>query len=203
VDAAHGFRNPTIRELYLFPAPNPTLKPERLWNYQASLQVRPLATLTASATAYYADVSNLVVTLGRYPNLVLSNAGRALNRGMEGTLSWRPAASVQVNAGYAYLRSTNLAPLVPAHKLTYAVDLLRAKFALNVGGVTVGRRWADVRHSAALAGYTTVRMKATVPTGRRITLFAIVDNLLNRDYEVVAGYPMPGANAMGGITVAF
>jgi outer membrane cobalamin receptor len=203
VDAARGFRNPTIRELYLFPAPNPTLEPERLWNYQASLQVRPGPTLTASATAYYADVSNLIVTLGRYPNLVLSNAGRAVNRGMEGTLRWRPVPSVQFNAGYAYLRSTNLAPLVPAHKLTYSVDLQRAKGALHLGGVTVGRRWADDRHTVALEGYTTVTLKATVPTGRRVNLFAIVDNLLNRDYQVVAGYPMPGTNVMGGMTVAF
>ena len=28
-----GFRNPTIREMYMFPPQNPDLKPERLWNY--------------------------------------------------------------------------------------------------------------------------------------------------------------------------
>ena len=36
VAVGRGFRNPTIRELYLFPAPNPLLKPEKLWNYQAT-----------------------------------------------------------------------------------------------------------------------------------------------------------------------
>jgi outer membrane receptor protein involved in Fe transport len=203
VDAARGFRNPTIRELYLFPAPNPTLKPERLWNYQASLQIRPVATLTASATVYYADVSNLIITQGQFPNLILSNAGKARNHGMEGTVRWRPAAFVQINAGYAYLRSTNLAPLVPAHKLTYSADLLQARFAVNVSGITVGSRWADARHSVALSGYTTIALKATVPTGRRVTLFATVDNLLNEAYQVVPGYPMPGTNAMAGMTVAF
>jgi outer membrane receptor protein involved in Fe transport len=122
---------------------------------------------------------------------------------MEGTLRWRPAAFVQINAGYAYLHSTNLAPLVPAHKLTYSVDLLQARFAVNVSGTTVGSRWADARHSAALDGYTTLALKATVPTGRRVTLFATVDNLLNEAYQVVPGYPMPGTNAMAGMTVAF
>ena len=38
-----GFRNPTIRELYLFPAPTPTLQPERMWNYQATFQARPIS----------------------------------------------------------------------------------------------------------------------------------------------------------------
>ena len=42
-----GFRNPTIRELYLFPAPTPTLQPERLWNYQATFQMHPVARLLA------------------------------------------------------------------------------------------------------------------------------------------------------------
>jgi outer membrane receptor protein involved in Fe transport len=31
----------------------------------------------------------------------------------------------------------------------------------------------------------------------------MVDNLFNRKYEVVPGYPMPGANAAAGLTVSF
>jgi len=32
-----GFRNPTIREMYMFPPQNPDLQPERLMNYEVSL----------------------------------------------------------------------------------------------------------------------------------------------------------------------
>lgn len=201
--AGRGFRNPTIRELYLFPAPNPGLKPERLWNYQASLQLRPLASLSAGVTAYYADVDNLIVTLGRFPNLMLRNEGRALNRGLEATLRWRLSSTVECSGGYAYLRSTNLAPLVPAHKLTYAVDAQLARVSLRMGGMTVGQRWADTSKTATLSGYTTLSLKATVPVTPRLSLFVLVDNLLDRSYEVVPGYPMPGANVMGGMTLAF
>ncbi|WP_300851557.1 TonB-dependent receptor, partial [uncultured Bacteroides sp.] len=34
--ASKGFRNPTIREMYMFPPQNPDLKPEKLWNYELS-----------------------------------------------------------------------------------------------------------------------------------------------------------------------
>ncbi len=34
--ASKGFRNPTIRELYMFRPANPDLLPERLWNYELS-----------------------------------------------------------------------------------------------------------------------------------------------------------------------
>ena len=47
-EVGRGFRNPTIRELYLFPAPNPLLQPERLWNYQVSFQARPSSGVSLS-----------------------------------------------------------------------------------------------------------------------------------------------------------
>ncbi len=201
--AARGFRSPTIRELYLFPAPNPELAPEVVWNYQASLKLSPAGSMSAAATVYYADVDNLIVTLGRFPNLTLLNHGRAINRGVEGTLRWRAGTAVELSGGYAYLRSTNLAPLAPAHKLTCAVDVRVARMSIHAGSVTVGRRWADASRGSALAGYTTVGLKATMPVSPGVSLYALVDNLLDRKYEVVAGYPMPGTNVLAGLTFSF
>jgi outer membrane cobalamin receptor len=203
VSVARGFRNPTIRELYLFPAPNPSLEPERVWNSQAMVAVRALPTVSASATVYYADVDDLIVTLGRYPNLALRNAGHAVNRGIEAAVGWQPVGVLQVNAGYAYLRSSNLAPLVPAHKLTYGLDLRLPEIGLQLSGMSVGHTWADTGHGTTLARYTTVALKATAPAGPRATFFGIVDNLLNESYQVLPGYPMPGTNAALGMTWSF
>jgi outer membrane cobalamin receptor len=202
-DVGRGFRNPTIRELYLFPAPNPALQPESLWNYQASFRANPLSTLTLTATAYYADLSDAIVTTGRYPNLALRNTGRSLNRGIETSARWRPHRRLAVQSGYAWLRSTNLAPYVPAHKWNYSVELDAGRAFLHFGGVAVGERWADTGRSSTLAGYTLATLRVTVPVTRRTSVFSLVDNLFNRRYEVVPGYPMPGTNAAGGFTVNF
>ena len=35
------------------------------------------------------------------------------------------------------------------------------------------------------------------------TAFVSVDNLLDKRYEVLAGYPMPGINASAGLMVTF
>jgi len=78
-----GFRNPTIRELYLFPAPTPTLQPERMWNYQATFQLRPISKVLAWVTGYYSNIDNLIVTTGNYPNLQMRNTGAAINKGLE------------------------------------------------------------------------------------------------------------------------
>jgi iron complex outermembrane receptor protein len=202
-DVAKGFRNPTIRELYMFPAPNAALEPERLWNYQASFQAHPIRALTASVTAYYADLSNLIVTTGRYPNLKLQNSGATLNRGVETMARWRVTQRVSIQAGYAYLRSTNLAAYLPAHKFTYSADIDAGRAFLTFGGTTVGERWGNTAHTQKLDNYTLATAKLTLPVARNWRLFAMVDNLFNQDYQVVTGYPMPGVNASGGFTVNF
>jgi len=200
---ARGFRNPTMRELYLFPAPNPFLKPERMWNYQTSLAVRPAKDVAVNLTAYYADLSDMIVTLGRYPNIRLLNAGRALNRGAEGAVRWRPVKRMSLQSGYAYLRSTNLAPYLPSQKLTYSAQFDAGKAFVHFGGVTIGRRWANAAHTSRMSGYTVATCRIMVPVRNNWSVFTTLDNLFNRRYEVVPGYLMPGVNAAGGITVSF
>lgn len=201
---AKGFRNPTIRELYLFPAPNPVLQPERLWNFQATFQARPRGNLSGWITGYYADLSNLIVMTGRFPNVNLSNAGRGLNRGVEGSVSWKPRPWMGLDTGYAYLRSTNLGPNIPAHKANYSLNLeVKGRAFIHLGGITVNRRWANLQRTRQLPGYTVATLKCTIPVSKRWNLFALVDNLFDRRYEVVAGYPMPGINAMGGVALRF
>jgi iron complex outermembrane receptor protein len=200
---SRGFRNPTIRELYLFPAPNPLLRPEYMWNYQTSFHARPAKNVAASVTTYYADLSNMIVTQGRYPNLRLLNAGRALNRGAEGSLRWRPMKRVSLESGYAYLRSTNLAPYLPEQKLNYSAEFNAGKAFVHLGGTTVGRRWADTAHSRKMSGYTVATCRIMVPVRKGWSVFTTLDNLFDRRYEVVPGYTMPGVNAAGGVAVSF
>ena len=202
-EVARGYRNPTIRELYLFPAPNPTLLPEHVWNYQTTFQAHPAKSLTASVTGYYAGLDNLIVTAGRYPNLKLLNTGAALNRGIETTARWRAHRRVALQGGHAWLRSTNLAPYIPGQKLNYGIDFDLGRAFVYVGGMSVGSRWADSQHSRKLDSYALGSLKFTVPLNRQWRLSAAVDNLLNQRYEVVTGYPMPGINAAAGFTVSF
>ena len=201
--AARGFRNPTIRELYLFPAPNPDLQPEHLWNYQATVELRPVRGVAASVTGYYADLDNMIVVTGGWPNIKLLNAGQALNRGVDSTVRVRVSRRLALHGGYAYLRSTNLAPYLPRHKGTYAAEANLGRAFLYFGGVAVSKRWANPQKTAELDGYTLPSVKLMLPLGRRWTVFGMVDNLFDSDYQVITGYPMPGINATGGFTLRF
>jgi outer membrane cobalamin receptor len=200
---SRGFRNPTIRELYLFPAPNPQLQPEKLWNYQGALHAHPAAWVTAWATYFYADIANQIVTIGRFPNLQLRNAGSALNRGVETSVHLRPLRSITVSAGYAWLRSTNLAPLIPENKLNASVQWQKGNYSTSLSAMAVGRRWANAARTQQLDSYALLTWQNTLRLSKRWSVFSLVDNLLNQDYQVLPGYPMPGINAMGGLSLTF
>jgi outer membrane cobalamin receptor len=202
-DASGGFRNPTLRELYLFPAPNPNLKPETMWNYQATFHAQLARRFRAWSTVYYASLQDLIVVLGYYPDLSLLNAGNAINRGVEFNSEWTPLGQIRVQGGYAYVRSTNLAPLVPASKFNYSITIPLRRLTADFSGISAGRRYTDTTHTAYMGQYTDARVRLSYPLGEHSTLFALVDNLFDRQYEFLPGYPMPGINATGGFTLKF
>jgi outer membrane receptor protein involved in Fe transport len=200
---SRGFRNPTIRELYLFPAPTPTLQPERMWNYQATFQARPISKVLAWVTGYYSSIDNLIVTTGYWPNMQLQNTGAAINKGLEAHARWQPVRRASLNGAYAYLHSTNLAPYSPQNRLIYSLDLDAKRVFFSLGGSTVGRTYSGTGQTLPVGQYTLANVKCTVPVGERASLFVMVDNLFNRRYEVISGYRMPDTNAAGGIDLRF
>lgn len=200
---ARGFRNPTIRELYLFPAPNPLLKREDLYNYELKLAARPRSDLEGAITAFYADAQNLIVTTGRFPNLRLENSGSAINRGFEATVRYRPGRRVRFSAGGLRMASTNLPAYVPRSKCNYALDLDLKRILLSWSGVGVGRTWVSAQRTRQLGGYHVASLKLTAPLRGNNSLFVLVDNVLDKRYQVVDGYPLPGVNAVGGFMLSF
>lgn len=200
---SRGFRNPTMRELYLFPAPNPNLQPENMWNYQSTAKVRLNEAMSAWTTFYYANLSNQIVTLGSYPNMQMLNSGKAINKGVEASLRWTVHRRLSATGGYAYLRSTNLAPLVPGNKANLALDANFKRAFVHLGIQAVSKRYTTAAHSVQLGGYTEASMKLSVPVTRNLNFFGTVDNLFNHRYQVLTGYPMPGINGAGGLVLHF
>jgi iron complex outermembrane receptor protein len=205
---SRGFRNPSIRELYLFPAPNPNLLPVHEWSYEATAQARLTQNIAAWTTFYYASLTNQIVTLGSYPNMQMLNGGKAINKGVEAKLRWSGIGSaarrrLSLTTGYAYLASTNIAPLVPANKATLGLDLDMKRAFLHMDVQAIGKRYTDTTHTTQLGGYTATSLKLSIPVRRNLNLFATADNLLNHRYQVLTGYPMPGINGAGGFVLHF
>ena len=204
-----GFRAPSVGELFYPFSGNPDLAPERStsWDVGAEYEV---GGSRASASLFWNEFRDLIVF--DFAAGLNFNVGRARSRGVE--LSWRQAIStaVAVDAGYTYLdtedRDTGLELLRrPRHSgfLGTTVEPV-AGLQISPRAVFVGRR-ADVR---ALA--TTERIEA--PSYVRFDLyvryrigsfapFVRAQNLTDRGYAEVEGFPAPGRRIAGGLEVAF
>src|SRR5690554_542903 len=79
-----GFRNPTIREMYMFPPQNPDLAAERLMNYELSLlQSFPDARVSMGLNLFFIKGDNMIqvdFVNGRPLNV---NSGEVENKGFE------------------------------------------------------------------------------------------------------------------------
>ncbi|MBO4963594.1 MAG: TonB-dependent receptor, partial [Prevotella sp.] len=64
--ASKGFRNPTMREMYLYPPSNTDLEPERMWSYEVSWKQRLLSRrLHYGVNLFYIDADNIIQTVNR------------------------------------------------------------------------------------------------------------------------------------------
>ena len=202
-----GFRNPTIREMYMFPPANDQLQPERLMNYELAYTHRLLQNrLRLGANVFYMEVDNLIETVrtgGRPRNV---NTGRMENWGLELEAAYDVTSTLRLNANYSFLSMNHPVIAAPEHKLYLGANYAVGRFALATGlqyidglyTVTEATGGEDCTENFWLWNLT-----ASYRVARGLRLFARGENLLAQSYEVNHGYPMPRATVMAGASVEF
>ena len=197
---AKGFRSPTIRELYYragWAAANPDLKPERLTNYELSFSRLFLeGRLAAELTGYIADGTNIIQQEGTPPNAKNVNTGAFKNKGVELTLRWHPLQRLSVQGYYSYLDLNTPMLNAPRQQLS-----LSCSYQWDKWGVS-----ADYQHVNDLfltRGNNPEKESYGLLNARLQYLFFFVkgENLTNREYQTLRGYPMPGITLLGGIAL--
>jgi iron complex outermembrane receptor protein len=120
-----------------------------------------------------------------------------------------------MNIHYAFNRSRSLdikesrqkqLIYVPEHQLNGSVRTVLRNFSAGLTGSYTGKRYTTADNSSSLPGYTLVNFNAgySFRTGRNIFDIAFrADNLLNKQYEVIAWYPMPGRSFLLSLTWQF
>ena len=201
--ASKGFRNPTIREMYMFPPQNPDLKPERMTNYELSFTQHLLdGSLTYGANLYYIKGDNLIMTTqtdGRPMNI---NSGDIENWGAEGNIAWRINRQWNVNANYSWVHMENPVISAPEHKLYAGADFRQGRWSISTGIQYIKGLYTSV-NPAATEDFILWNLRASYLLCEYASLYVRGENLLAQRYEIMAGYPMPKATFLGGINLSF
>ncbi len=196
---AKGYRNPSFRELYLYPPHNPDLDPESMMNYEVTVSRRFSRYLNVDLTGYFSEGSNIIQTVSG-KNV---NTGSFRNKGIELSATSHPFDALSLLASYSYMH-TSLDGLTAAPKNQYFLGVdydVLPQLTVNaeltgVGGLYV----ADgVKHQ----NYALLNMRLTYKPIKYVDLFVNLDNITDANYMINNGYRMPGFTVMGGFKVKF
>jgi len=202
-----GYRSPTIMELYLY-APNQDLQPERLLNYEISwLQYLLNNRLNLELTVYKAVGRNMIQAVGQGYAAIRENVGSFNNQGLEFSARYSVNRHLQFHANYSYLNSDKIIMAAPRQQIN-----LGGNYTYKIWGVNLSALYIDKFYSAlSIPPYTTqqepnyllLNARLTARPVKYLELFVEGNNLLNQQYEINYGYPMPGININIGCNVMF
>ncbi|HMD61677.1 MAG TPA: TonB-dependent receptor, partial [Opitutaceae bacterium] len=205
-----GFNSPSFLELYGVATGyvgNPDLKPERSRGGDAGIDwYLPGRAGTLSATWFRTDYRDLIVyDFSVYPGTT-GNVGRARTDGIELEARLSVPAGLELRASYTYLEADDLTDatrLLRRPRNSGSADLWRdfgGGWSAGAGvKVVAGREDVDAQTFLTVADpdYSVARVYAEWRASRRLTLKARVENLLDRRYQPVNGYPALGLGAFG------
>lgn len=198
-----GFRAPNLRELYMYAAANPDLKPEKLWSYDVDFRQTLLdGKLNFGVSFFFIDGKDMIQVVrvdGRPHN---ENVGRFINKGFEIDASYRINGDWRITANYSYLKSDADIIAAPLNKLNAELEYSPRDFTFTLESNTVGGLYTGAPEHQ---NYSLVNFRAAYDLNWKAdaTFFVKLDNIADRHYEIIYGCPMPGFTILGGVELKF
>ena len=200
VMTSKGFRNPTMREMYLYPPSNTDLKPERLWNCELSWRQR-LGSFRYGINTYYIKGDNMIQTQqvdGRPRNV---NTGEIENYGAELEADYRISPHWSLSTNHSVLHMKNKVVAAPTYKGFLGADYHNDKWHVLAGLQYINGLYTAVGTDEQKENFLLLNATVNYQVSSCLGLWVRGENLLAQRYEIILGYPMPRATFMGGVNI--
>ena len=199
-----GFRNPTMREMYLYPPSNEDLKPERLMNYELSWRHKlPATGFSYGVNLFYLKGDNMIQTVridGKPRNV---NTGEIENYGVEVEASYALNTHWSLNANHSYVHMKNPVLGSPENKSYLGATWHQGKWNASLGLMNILALYTAVGENETKENFLLLNATLGYQLTKNVALWAKGENLLAQRYEINAGFPMPRATFMGGVNISF
>ena len=197
VMASKGYRNPTMRELYLYPPSNEELEPERIWNYELSWR-RNTKGFNYGVNIFYIKGDNMIQVVNR-KNV---NTGKIENHGIEIDMEYPLDNHLTVYTNHSWLKMKNPVVAAPEYKGVFALNYHYGKWNVALTATEFTNLYTAVGENETKGSFMLLDLSASYRANSMLTLWARGENLLAERYEINLGYPMPKATAMAGICIS-
>ena len=193
-----GFRNPTMREMFLYPPSNTDLEPERLMNYELSWRHR-LGPFSYGANLYYIKGDNMIQTVNR-KNV---NTGEIENYGAEVEAQYRIDRHWRLSTNHSYLHMENPVVAAPTYKGFLGANYTCCKWNVIAGLQYINGLYTAVGDNEQKEDFCLLNVTVNYALCPNVGLWVRGENLLAQKYEINLGYPMPRATFMSGVNISF
>jgi len=211
-----GFRAPTVDELYWrsdYSEGNPDLKPEESLSYDAGIQQQFGAKTMLEVSVFQSHMKNLIAWFDDGKGIYKAeNVNDAFLQGLETELSVQITEEISGALNYTLLGARDTSGKYDGETLTYRPKnkvggslgyQTKWGLKLNVNADYTDAVYTDRANTKELGGFMTLGAYAAQTVFKHVEIFARGDNILNKQYQLVNGYPMPGASVMGGVKATF
>ncbi len=204
LSASKGFRTPNLRELYMYAVANEDLEPERAWSYDFTYAQHLLdGRLNYELSLFYTKGSNIIevnVVDGKRAN---RNVGAFENKGVELSADFQATDQLKFNANYSYLHMGKVYTGAPVHKAYVSAAWTPGRFSANLGLMGIKDLYLSTGDNAVTSSYADLKARLSYRIADWITVFVRGENLLNRQYQTMLGFPEPGITVLGGVSLNF
>jgi outer membrane cobalamin receptor len=197
-----GFRNPTIREMYLWRPANADLRPERMMNYELSWKQRLCGgAFSYGINLFYINGDNIIQTAMVDNRPMNVNTGAIENSGIEAEFAWKANRYLSLNGNYSFLHMHNKVLAAPEHKAYLGADYRRGRWMFAGGLQYIDGLYTQVDPTEIQENFLLLNVTAAYKALPWLNIWAKGENLLAQKYEINYGYPMPKATFMGGVNI--
>ena len=197
-----GFRNPTMREMFLYPPSNTDLEPERIMNYELSWRHK-LNALTYGINLYFLNGDNMIQTQMDESGPRNVNTGEIKNRGLELEGNYRINRHWSVSTNHSFLHMENKIVAAPEYKGFAGANFNHGKWSVVAGLQYINGLYTVLGENEKKEDFWLLNTTINYSVLDNLRFWVKGENLLAQRYEINAGYPMPKATFMGGVNFRF
>jgi iron complex outermembrane receptor protein len=209
---AHKTRFATIKDRYSYrfgtAIPNPDLKAEDALNYDLTYHTLLSSKLSIEASGFYSKINNSIqnvnsVQFNAATNTSISqvqNVGKAEYYGAELAIGYNISTQFQVNANYTHIVRNNLsAPQiyftdVPKDKLFASVVIKPVQRLYIMASEEYDSKRFSTSYGAVSGAFYLTNAKVHLNVAKGFDAEGGVNNIFDRNYTLVEGYPEEGRN---------
>jgi iron complex outermembrane receptor protein len=182
---------------------NPGLRPEVSTNYDIGAKASLLSWLRAEGAVFYSDIIDLIDRITLNPpasggqTRQYQNVGKVKHQGIEVSFNIKPVPWSETGIFYTYLHRENISDPTsrltetPKNRITGFTKVEPFKWLYFMASVQCQDNvWAD--DTTRLAGFTTLNATIGYKPMKGVQFDGGFSNLLDKDYQLTLGYPLPG-----------